>query len=91
MFLEEALSRQALESSDFMGSSTLKLARAPAVVWRVGNPTAAPWVAAEAWVQSPALHSGLKDPVLLQLQCRSQLRLVFNPWPGNIHVPWVRL
>ena len=25
--------------------------------------------------------------VLLQLQCRSQLWLRFNPWPGNFHMP----
>ena len=31
------------------------------------------------WIQ----HSGLKDPVLPQLQH------VFNPWPGNFHIPQV--
>ena len=35
------------------------------------------------WVQ------GVKDPVLLQLHCRSQLQLRFYPWPGNLHMPWV--
>ena len=34
-------------------------------------------------VQSPARHSGLKDPVLLQLQLRSKLLLRSDPWPGN--------
>ena len=34
----------------------------------VKNPTAAAWVATEAWVQSPAQHSLLKDPGLPQLQ-----------------------
>ena len=38
-------------------------------------------------VPSPAGRSGLKDLALL---CpRSQLRLGFNPWPGNCHMPWV--
>ena len=30
----------------------------------VKSPTAAAWVTAEAWVQSLAEHSGLKDPTL---------------------------
>ena len=34
-------------------------------------------------VLSPALHSGLKDPVLPQLHCRSQLQLGYDSWPGN--------
>ena len=34
-------------------------------------------------VQSPAQHSGLKDPGLLQLQHRLQLQLGSDPWPGN--------
>ena len=42
-------------------------------------PTAVAWVAAETWVQSPALCSGLKDLALWQRQCRSQLRLIFSP------------
>ena len=29
---------------------------------------------------------GLKDLVLLQLWCRSQLQLRFNPWPGNLYI-----
>ena len=32
-------------------------------------------------VQSPAQHCGLKDLVLPQLWCRSQLRLESDPWP----------
>ena len=31
----------------------------------------------------PLWHSGLKDPVSLQLWPRSQLRLRFSPWPGT--------
>ena len=31
----------------------------------------------------------VKDLVLLQLQCRSELRLRFDPCPGNFHVPQV--
>ena len=34
-------------------------------------------------VQSPAQHSGLKDPALPQLLHRSQLQLGSDPWPGN--------
>ena len=45
--------------------------------------TAATWIAAEVRVQFSDQHSGLKDPALLQLLCRSQLWLRFSPWPGN--------
>ena len=38
--------------------------------------------AVEAQVQSLARHNGLKDLVL-------QLWVRFNPWPGNVHMPWV--
>ena len=31
----------------------------------------------------------VKDLVLLQLWCRLQLWLEFDPWPRNIHMPWV--
>ena len=48
------------------------------------NPTAVAWVVAEMRVESPAGYSGLKFPVLLQLQCRSQLWLRFNPWPREL-------
>ena len=41
---------------------------------------------ARTQVQSLAQHSGLKDPVLLQLWCRLKLWLGFDPWPGNFHV-----
>lgn len=33
----------------------------------------------------------VKDPVLLQLGCRSQLQLGFNPWSGNFHVLQMQL
>ena len=52
--------------------------------------TAVAQVALEVWVQSPALHSGLKDLVLLQLQYSSQLQLGFNLWPRNFHMLQVR-
>ena len=50
------------------------------VQW-VKNPTAA---AAEEQVQYLTQHSGLKDPILLQLW------LTFTPWSRNFHVIWVR-
>ena len=53
------------------------------------NPTTVAQVTVEAGVQSPAPGSGLKDLVLSQLWCRSQLQLRFNPWPKNFHVPQV--
>ena len=34
-------------------------------------------------VRSPAQQIRLKDPVLLQLQCRSKLQLGSDPWPRN--------
>ena len=37
-----------------------------------------------------AQHSGLKGLALLQLCCRLQLHLRFNPWPGNFQMPWVQ-
>ena len=49
------------------------------MVQLVKNLTTVAWVTAEAQVQSLAQCSGLKDPVLPQLQCRSQLQLRFNP------------
>ena len=54
------------------------------------NPTAVAWVTADMQVQSPAQSSGLKDPVLPQLQCRSKLQLKFNPRPRNFPMPWVQ-
>ena len=32
----------------------------------------------------------VKDSVLLQLWCRSQLQLRLNPWPRNFHTPRAR-
>ena len=49
----------------------------------VKNVTAAAWVTVKAWVRSMAWDSGLKDPALPQLWCRSQLWLLFNPWTGS--------
>ena len=36
----------------------------------------------------PSLAQGVKDLALQQLWCRSQLRLGFDCWPGNFHMPW---
>ena len=33
---------------------------------------------------SPAWHSGLKDPALLQLQLTSKLCPACDPWAGNL-------
>lgn len=52
------------------------------VQW-VKNLTVVAQVIAEVQVQSPAQHSELKTPEL------PQLWLLFNPWPGNIHMLWV--
>ena len=57
----------------------------PAVVQQVKNLALAAWVTVEVQVRSPTWHSGLKDLVLPQLQCQSQLRLRFNPRPRNCH------
>ena len=38
---------------------------------------------------TPCLEQRVKDPLLLQLWCWSQLWLGFNPWPENFHKPWV--
>lgn len=43
----------------------------------VKSPTAAAWVDAEAWVQSPVQRHGLKGLALPQLQ------LGFGPWHRN--------
>ena len=52
------------------------------------NPTAVAQLAeAEVvQVQSLAQPGGLKDLVLPQLQCRSQLQLGFSPCPGNFRI-----
>ena len=39
----------------------------------------------------PAVVRWLKEPVLLQLWQRLQLRLGCNPWPGKFCMPWVWL
>ena len=53
-----------------------------------GVPAVAQWdrqylCSAKMQVQSQAQHSMLKDPTLLQLQCRWQLQLRPDTWPGN--------
>ena len=52
---------------------------------RVKNPTVMAQVIVEVWVSSLTRQSGLKDPVLPQLQ------LGFNPWPGNLHMVLVEV
>ena len=37
----------------------------------------------------PGLAQWVKDPAWLWLWCRSQTRLQFTPWPGNLYVPRV--
>ena len=37
----------------------------------------------------PRQAQWIKDLVLVQLWCRLQLWLGFDPWPGNVHMPWV--
>ena len=55
-----------------------------------GNLTSEAQVTAEVRVRSLAQCSGLKDLLLLQLWHRSELRLGFSPWPGNLHMPRLR-
>ena len=38
----------------------------------------------------PGLHSGLKNPMLTQLWCMSQLWLGFSSWPRNFHMSSVQ-
>ena len=52
----------------------------------VKNPTTVAQAAVEVQVQSLDQHSGLKDPALLQLQCKSQMWFGFNSWPRNFHM-----
>ena len=56
----------------------------------VKNLTTAAGVNAEVQVLFLPLHSGLNDPALLQLQCRSQLQLGFIPWLGNFRIARLR-
>ena len=57
------------------------------VKW-VKDLTAAALVTLETQFQCPAQHSWLNDPVLPQIQHKFQLRLGFNPWPRNFHMPY---
>ena len=50
---------------------------------QVKNLTAAALVTVQAWVQSSARCSELKDLALLELWHRLQLQLGFNSWPRN--------
>ena len=40
-------------------------------------------------VRFPGPEQWIKDPVWPQLWHKSQMRLRFNPWPGNFHMPQV--
>ena len=79
------------EDDDFVYGD-LDVKNWPIKVTKGGVPT----VAQQDWqyfcstrmqVQSLAQHSGLKDPVLLQLQHTLQLQLRSDPWTGNLHMP----
>ena len=35
----------------------------------------------------PGSVQWVKDLILLQLKCRSQVQLGFDPWVGNFHMP----
>ena len=64
------------QRSSFRGSGLrILLQRLGLLRWRRFNP----------WPK----NSGLKDPALSQLWCRSQMGLLFNLWPVNFHMPWV--
>ena len=52
----------------------------------VKNMIAVAQVAVEVRVRYPAQYTGLKDLVLPQLWCRSQLQLRFKPWPRSFHM-----
>ena len=57
-------------------------------VWRSGLRFRLQWrrLLQRHGVQTPALHSGLKDLVWLWLRRRSRLQLRFNRRPGNFHL-----
>ena len=67
------------ENYHFAISNKIIVLGVPIVLQWVKNPTAMAQVAAEAWVQSPAWYSRLKNPLL-------QLWLRFNLWPRNFHM-----
>ena len=62
----------------------------PVVAKWVKNLTAGLQFTVEVRVQSLAQDSGLKDLLLPQLQCKSQLWLRFHLWLGNFHILWVQ-
>ena len=57
---------------------------------KVKNMPAAAWAAAEAGFDPWPGAVGLKDLALPQLQRRLQLQLIFSPWTGHFHMPWVQ-
>ena len=56
----------------------------------VKNLTAVAWITVEVW--GSHLAQWAKDLVLKKLPWRLEFnsQLGFNPWPGNIHMRWVR-
>ena len=57
-----------------------------------GVPTVVPWVSDLACLCGgagliPGPVKQVKDPVLPQLWCSSQMQLGFDPWPANFHTP----
>ena len=71
------------------GSITIVIAGVPTVAGWIKDPTAAGLVTVEVWVQS-CLVQWIKDLALLQLWCRLQLKVRFDPWLGNFHVSLVQ-
>ena len=57
----------------------------PSLAQWVKNLTAAAQVTLKHWSDT---QPGTVDPVLPQMQHRSQLQLRSHPWPGNFHMPW---
>ena len=49
-----------------------------------------PVLSLQGWGSEPGPAQWVKDLALLQLWCRSQLHLRFDPWSRNSHVPWVQ-
>ena len=88
--VEKAAGRDVL-CSLFHSTKKCFLSGVPAVAQWIKNQTAVARVTVEAWVQSPARHSELKDLVLPQLQHRSKLWLGFKSWPRNFYMSWVWL
>ena len=62
----------------------------PAIVQWIKNPPAVTWVGTEAWVRSLALHSGLKDLTLPQLQRSCSCGSDSVTGTGNFYMLWVQ-